>query len=146
MGGTLTILKEQIGKGLSITLSHDLREARYNALCLLLSITVCRNLDPKNIGSGKHMIVLEIIHEVVGDGRFWINLDLDMVDDDFGLDIGSVHSDWESGDGSHFWQRQFCKCVEGDESPPSLSEAATYLFKGTARLVESDDLEGHCGG
>lgn len=89
-GGIPTILKEHLTECLSIALAHDLGEARDNALRLLLGIALGSNLNSENVGGGKSVVVLEVVHKVVSNRRLWGSVQLDIVHDDLGLEIGNV--------------------------------------------------------
>jgi hypothetical protein len=114
----LTISQKHIGKPSSISFPHDRRKTRQNGICLFLSIAVGRNLSPKNLVGGKGVIILEIVHKIVRDRRLGANFYLDLVNDDFGLEIGNadllIGAQLGNSNDSHF-----CRWEDGER--PTIS-------------------------
>lgn len=67
----LTTFKEHIGEAPSIAFTPDLGKLIHNSLGLLVSIAIGGNLEAKKVRRGKCMIVLEIVHVIIGDRRFF---------------------------------------------------------------------------
>lgn len=86
----LTVLKEKASKALGITLAQNLGELSDNLLGNLLSIGIVWNRDTKSVGGRQSVVVLEVVHEVIGDGRLGSLLELDMAVNDLGFEVGDV--------------------------------------------------------
>lgn len=84
------MLKEHISETPRIAFAHDLGKAIYNTFGLFLSIAILRYRDCDAVRGGKRMVVLEVVHVVVGNGRLRRWLDLDLADADFGFETPNV--------------------------------------------------------
>lgn len=87
---SLTVLKEKAGKALGITLAQNLGELGDNLLGNLLGIDIVWNRDTESVGGRQSVVVLEVVHEVIGDGRLGSLLELNMAVNDLGLEVGDV--------------------------------------------------------
>lgn len=86
----LTVLKKKASKALGIALAQNLGELSDDLLGNLLSIDIVWNRDTESVGGRQSVVVLEVVHEVIGDGRLGSLLKLDMAVNDLGFEVGDV--------------------------------------------------------
>jgi hypothetical protein len=72
-------------------LSEDLLQASNKIIGFGLGIRGSRDIGAKSINGREAVVVLEVVHEVIGDRRLVVLYQLSMIVDNFGLQVGNVN-------------------------------------------------------
>ena len=71
-------------------MSEDLLQASNKIIGFGLGIRGFRDIGAKSVNGREAVIVLEVVHEVIGDRRLVVLYQLYMIVDNFGLQVGNV--------------------------------------------------------
>ena len=72
-------------------MSEHLLQVSNKIIGFRLGIRGFRDIGAKSVNGREAVVVLEVVHEVVGDRRLVVLYQLDMIVDDLGLQVGNVN-------------------------------------------------------